>query len=360
MKILLSSFLLLALSLLSFSQAPQSFSYQAIARDATGIGIANQNIGLRISILQNSVTGTSVYTETHTVSTDANGVLNLAIGTGAVTAGTFSSINWGAGTYFVKIEMDITGGTNYVLMGTSQLLSVPYALYAGNVNLTKGNQPFDLYVSDEGTVLALKKITVEKPYTQTPTVTDVDGNIYGTVKIGTQVWMTENLRTTKYNDATLIPNVTNGTNWLNLTSPAYANYNNTANVDTIQAFGRIYNHYAVVTNKLCPTGWHVPTESEFQTLLTYLGPLGNFRMRANNYWSDGGNEINDTYLSVYPSGERYEDFLTAGSGAFWWGSTISTTLPNTGTVLMIYGNGYGTYLNLRPYNSGYAVRCIKN
>src|SRR6187431_700093 len=140
MKILLSSFLLLVLSFLSFSQAPQSFSYQAIARDVAGNGIANQNIGLRISILQGSITGTSVYTETHTVLTDANGVLNLAIGTGAVTAGTFSSINWGEGTYFVKIEMDVTGGTNYVLMGTSQLLSVPYALYAGGVNLSKNNR----------------------------------------------------------------------------------------------------------------------------------------------------------------------------------------------------------------------------
>jgi len=367
MKILFTSLFISALSFIGLCQAPQSFSYQAIARDASGLGISNQNIGLRISILEGSTTGLSVYTETHLIKTDVNGVLNLAIGTGTATNGTFSTINWGAGTYFVQIEMDITGGTTYVLMGTSQLLSVPYALYAGNVNMTKNNTPMEVYISDEGSMHALPKIAVEKPYSPTPSVTDIDGNTYGTVKIGTQVWMTENLRTKKLNDGTPIPNVTNGTDWINLTSPAYANCNNTLNADTINAFGRMYNFYAVNTNKLCPTGWHVPSNAEVQTLLTYLGPLTGFRVRAKEYWTDNRNAINDSKLSAYPAGERIQqyspgEFVGIGTNAAWWSSTASS--GTHAFILMINDNtvsaGYAASLIERQSFTGESVRCVKN
>jgi len=368
MKNLFTSLFFLTLSSISFAQAPQSFSYQAIARNSSGAGISNQNIGLRISILQGSVTGTSVYTETHTALTDANGILNLAIGTGTVTAGAFSAIPWETGTYFVQVEMDITGGTNYVLMGTSQLLSVPYALYAGGVSLSKNNTPFDLYIGDDGTTYALKKITVEHPYSQTPTITDASGNSYGTVKIGTQVWMTENLRTTKLNDGTAIVNVPSGAAWSAATSPAYVNVNNTLNTDTINDFGRFYNFYTVNTNKLCPVGWHVPSEDEFKTLMAYLGPLTNFRIRDAKYWEaqyGNLNAVNDTHLSFYPTGARQNmyspgQFTDIGISTALWTSTATST---TATTLIIYGNF--TYTNNsclipRSFNFGLPVRCIKN
>ena len=125
-------FLIFAIGL--FAQAPQAFKYQAVARDNSGNLIANQSVGFRISILQNSPTGTSVYSETHTVASNNLGLVNLDLGAGNPVSGTFSTINWGSGNYFVKVELDVTGGSNYLFMGTSQLLSVPYALHAQTAN----------------------------------------------------------------------------------------------------------------------------------------------------------------------------------------------------------------------------------
>jgi hypothetical protein len=112
-----------------FGQSPELMSYQAIIRNASDQLVVNQNVGVRISILQGSETGSTVYTETHTESTNDNGLVTLNIGAGN-TSDDFSNIDWGNGTYFIKSETDPTGGTNYSIEGTSQLLSVPYALYA--------------------------------------------------------------------------------------------------------------------------------------------------------------------------------------------------------------------------------------
>ena len=102
------------------------------------------------------------------------------------------------------------------------------------------------------------------------TVTDTDGNVYQTVRIGNQVWMAENLRVTKYNDGTGIPKQTDGIPWSNLTTPAYCYYYNTYNADSIKKFGALYNWYAVDTKKLAPAGWHVPTDSEWTIMENYL------------------------------------------------------------------------------------------
>jgi hypothetical protein len=130
MKKLIFSLSLMLLAISIFAQVPEAFKYQAIARDLSGNVIANQNISLRINILQGSSTGTSVYCETHSVTSNGMGLMNLEIGNGTYVSGSFSGITWGTSTYYIKIEMDATGGTSYVPMGTSQLLSVPYALYA--------------------------------------------------------------------------------------------------------------------------------------------------------------------------------------------------------------------------------------
>ncbi len=118
------------LSLTLFGQAPQKMSYQAVIRDANDALVTNQILGMQISILQGAISGTSVYTETHTPVSNANGLVTLEIGTGMVNTGDFSAIDWGNGPYFLKTQYDLTGGSNYTITGTSQLLSVPYALYA--------------------------------------------------------------------------------------------------------------------------------------------------------------------------------------------------------------------------------------
>lgn len=115
-----------------FAQPPQSFKYQAVARDAGGNLLSSQNVTFRISILQGSAGGTSVYSETHAVISNDFGLANLNIGVGTPVSGNFSTIGWGMNTFFIKVELDPLGGSAYQLMGTSQLLSVPYALYARN------------------------------------------------------------------------------------------------------------------------------------------------------------------------------------------------------------------------------------
>ncbi|WP_415372597.1 DUF1566 domain-containing protein [Patiriisocius sp. Uisw_047] len=114
----------------SFAQSPEKMSYQAVLSDSNDNLINNQAVGMRLSILQNTATGTAVYVETQTVTTNDNGLVTLAIGTGSVISGDFATIDWGGDSYFIQTEMDPTGGDTYTLTGASQLLSVPYALYA--------------------------------------------------------------------------------------------------------------------------------------------------------------------------------------------------------------------------------------
>jgi len=139
---------ILALSTLSiYAQAPKFFKYQAVARDATGQVIANQPIGFRINLLKGSQDGTVIFSETHAVTSNSFGLVNIAIGSGKVETGHFSTISWGADKYFIMIEMDETGGTNYQRIGTSQLLSVPYALYAETSGNDLGKRAADSWTT---------------------------------------------------------------------------------------------------------------------------------------------------------------------------------------------------------------------
>jgi len=115
------------------AQAPQKMTYQAVIRNTSNLLVSSTTVGMRISILQGSPTGTPIYVETQTPMTNTNGLATIEIGAGAVVSGNFSTINWGGSSYFVKTETDPAGGTSYSIVGTSQLNSVPYALYAANV-----------------------------------------------------------------------------------------------------------------------------------------------------------------------------------------------------------------------------------
>jgi hypothetical protein len=121
---------------MTFAQAPQKMSYQSIIRDSAGILVTNTTVGMKISILQGSSTGNAVFVETHTPATNINGLATFEIGNGNPVSGSFSGINWSSGPYYIKSQTDLTGGTNYTITGTSELLSVPYALYAESVNPT--------------------------------------------------------------------------------------------------------------------------------------------------------------------------------------------------------------------------------
>ena len=136
-KILLSLFALMLTVATLFAQAPQKMSYQAVVRNANNALVTNQNVTARISILQGSVNGTPVYVETHSATTNINGLLTIEVGEGTAVSGTMAGIDWANGPFYLKSEIDPTGGINYSIEGTQQLMSVPYALYAGQA----GNVP---------------------------------------------------------------------------------------------------------------------------------------------------------------------------------------------------------------------------
>lgn len=129
MKKLYTFIAVILLNATGFAQAPEKMSYQAVVRNAAGELVSEQSVGMRISILQTNITGTPVFEETHAVTSNANGLVSVEIGMGT-TSDDFSTIDWSTGTYFIQTETDPTGGSNYTISGTSQLMSVPFALHA--------------------------------------------------------------------------------------------------------------------------------------------------------------------------------------------------------------------------------------
>jgi hypothetical protein len=169
---------LLLQSIVALSQVPQGINYQATARNTTGQAIVNQTVNFKFNLIQTLITNNPVYSETFTATTDDLGHVSLVIGQGTVVTGTFSSINWASGPYFLKVDLD--SGTGYVTMGTTQLLSVPYALYASNTatktisgTCTGGSAPSLLtgtgFTATNPSTGAYN-ITFSVPFTTAPTV----------------------------------------------------------------------------------------------------------------------------------------------------------------------------------------------
>ncbi len=169
------------------------------------------------------------------------------------------------------------------------------------------------------------------------TVTDIDGNVYQTITIGTKVWMVENLRVTRYNDGTPIPNVTDKYDWMLLKTGAYCNYNNDTNM--VCSYGRLYNWYAINTNKLCPKGWHIPRNDEWPTFNSSIKSANGF--------------------PAVPGGYRYlGTFENIGNGGYWW--TIDNGNANRAlrTTVLFSEGSINTSMTNKSY--GFSVRCVKD
>ena len=152
MKKLFTILLAVLLTATVWAQSPNKMSYQAVIRNASNNLVTSTAVAMQISILQGSTGGTAVYVETQTPTTSANGLVNIELGGGTVVSGGFSTINWANGPYFIKTETDpdgATGGIAYTITGTSQLLSVPYALYAANAGTATGGGNFTHYIGEE-------------------------------------------------------------------------------------------------------------------------------------------------------------------------------------------------------------------
>jgi uncharacterized protein (TIGR02145 family) len=357
------------------AQIPQQMSYQAVIRNSSNGLVTSGNVGLRISILQGSATGTPVYVETQTPTTNSNGLITIEIGGGTPVTGTFSEIDWSTGTYFIKTETDPLGGTTYTITGTSQMLSVPYSLYAKTAGISDALQ---------SQINMLKNSLAAGGV-----VADYENNVYNTIKIGTQVWMAENLKTTKYNDGTAIPNITVDATWMAATAGAYSDYNNTPSNST--TYGRLYNWYAVDNNSttrvasnggknVCPTGWHVPTDAEWATLTDYLTNNGygyqgsgsdigksmatTFGWNTNPTAGNIGNDQtsnNSSGFSGLPGGYRKADtgtFFGMGFGGYWWSSPAMDASSSWNRTLFLNFPNVYRYGGIKTH--GHSVRCLKD
>ncbi|MRS04947.1 hypothetical protein EG832_17290 [bacterium] len=202
---------------------------------------------------------------------------------------------------------------------------------------------------------------------------DVDGNQYATIKIGTQLWMAENLKTTKYNDNTQIPNVTSNTAWIALTTHAYCWANN--DMATYKPlYGALYNWFAVTNTKLCPTGWRVASDDDFKTLEIALGmtqtQAGATEWRGTDQgkqmknitgWSTGQNGTNSSGFTAMPAGYRsYATGISEGIGmlTYWWTSTQQDA--SIAVYRRVDGDNDKVYRSGTYKRAGKSVRCIKN
>jgi uncharacterized protein (TIGR02145 family) len=194
-------------------------------------------------------------------------------------------------------------------------------------------------------------------------VKDQDANIYKTVKIANQTWMSENLKTTKFNDGTPIPLARENTTWLGLTSPAYCWYDNDSTYKDI--YGALYNGYAVNTGKLCPLGWHVSSDAEWSALVTFLGGEniagGKLKEKGISHWS-GTNPgaTNESGFTALPGGSRYTNgfFFTIKNLGYWWTSIESKTL--NGWYRSLYNRNNSVSRNFYDLTNGFSVRCVKD
>lgn len=528
---------MLSVSLLA--QAPQSFNYQAVVRDASGNVISSTMVGMKISILQGSVSGSAVCVEEFTPTTNSFGLVTLSIG--SLNTTDFAAIDWSDGPYFVKVELDPAGGTSYTEMGTTQLLSVPFALHSQTVEntddadpdpsneiqaisvnndtlylsnggavylgylldntdtqklvlndyylgITNGNEielpsvwsrfgtdisydsgtvtisgikgniqlnlpdafgagghnliigddsyltDIDMYntlgifgitdstigaiklgsdgpvISGSNTNLSVNKemdlnnqkvVNLADPVNNQDAATkayvdglkniiyeemldaglngivnDIDGNLYKTIKIGDQVWMAENLKTTHYADGTPL---VDGTDSVDLTGDyvtKYYFYYGDDSATYAHTYGALYTWAGAMNGAsssdaipsgmqgVCPTGWHMPSDGEWQQMVDYLGGLtvagGKLKETGIIHWKDPNNATNESGYTALPGGYRgYTGnyFYITEQGDFW--SATESVETKAWHRYMYYSTvpigriDYGK-------NVGISVRCVRD
>ena len=390
------------------AQAPQGFNYQATVRNSAGDLIINTNVYFKFNVIQGSLTAVPIFTETHYVSTDDLGQVNLVIGQGTANLGSFSALDWSLGSYYLGIELDT--GNGYLAMGTTQLLSVPYALYAensGNSTPTTPNLEAVLAENNSANNQQIKDLqdptqaqdAATKAYIdalitslqnqidalQPTSVTDQDGNTYDYLTYGDQVWTVENAEMVTYRDGTVIPQVTDNTEWDSLTTGAWSYYDN----DPTK--GKLYNWYAVMgihdtdpntpNKEFAPEGWHVPSDAEWTTLENHLITNGyNYddtttenkiakAMASTTGWNTStntgaiGNDQslnNSSGFNTFPEGYRSGGgpFYNEGYQSGFWSSTENSA--DSAWFRHLYSDGsYITIHNINEQN-GYSVRFVKD
>lgn len=409
MKRIVVNLFLLVLSVCTIAQIPQGISHQAVIRNSANELIINSVIGIKVDILQGSHDGTIVYSETHNPASNSNGLISFVIGQGNVVNGMFEEIDWANGPYFIRTQADPTGGTNYSIEGISQILSVPYALFAGKVNdTTKWQKNADVVYYDQGDVaigtsepepsaaldvtsnqkgfLPPRMTTEERDAIENPAAgliiyntnmhcinffngaewvewgrdpmdtfecgqvfTDPrDNQQYRTVQIGDQCWFAQNLNYGQRIDAN-IPQTNNDQ------TEKYC-YNNAPS--NCLVYGGLYqwnelmaNDSVEFTRGICPDGWRLPNESEWQILLDhYGGPsvAGNALVKSGSSGFDA--LMNGKHENIYGfSGNN--DIST-----FW---TASGSTESTAKSFAISEGNPQVFSNIDLVTNAYGARCLK-
>ena len=399
MKNLITLLVFTIFSVTLFSQAPALIPYQAIARDGAGQPFSSSTLNARFTLHDITATGTVVWQELQTVSTSALGLFTAQLGSSVSLAG----VNWATGAKFMQVEIDL--GNGFVDIGTQQLMSVPYALYAGSVQLNVSETGDTLFVGDGSfvvvpgiseannthgggetttgsTVHSCGAQNVHNPNLSYGSMTDQEGNVYKTIVIGTQEWMAENLNTSIYRNGDAIPTGLSNSQWQNTTQGAWAYYNNDASYAC--PYGKLYNWYACVDPRgLCPTGWHVPSDAEWNVLVKYLDPaadttceycsqsaIAGAMMKSagtieggDGYWYAYDSSVEGTNSSGFsglPGGYRSDlgEYVGMGFNGYWWSSSQFDSYGAWTRRLDFNYATVGRYFTNARF--GWGVRCLRD
>ena len=246
-----------------------------------------------------------------------------------------------------QIELKIENGTYTIIASPGK--NDTSAIYP--INFSEKLYMFKLYaVAGSNKSNEVTTSIVTKP------LVDIEGNEYSFISIGSQVWMTENLRVTKYNDGTPIQNVTDNSAWTQLTSGAYCWYNN--DINNKATYGALYNQFAISTKKLCPIGWHVPSDAEWTTLTNFLGGenIAGGKMKSTAGWDNPNTGATNSSGFTGLSGGRRSNtgsFDDIGIVGDWWSS-------NPYHHMSLYYDKQNIELTAAQYRRGKSIRCIKD
>ena len=290
----------------AFAQAPQKINFQSILRNSSGEIVANKAVNVRISLLAVSANGSNVFSETHAKTTDASGLISIQIGMGTLVSGVFNSINWGNLAHFIKLEVDFNGGSNYVVLGTQELMSVPYALYAGKTDTTLLNltSRFSTKLNVTDTTILSNRINTKLNVTDFPLGT-TPGNI--------QYW--------------------NGTTWVNL-APGLP--------------GQVISMSSTGIPFWSGAAYPTLTTSSVSSITSTSFIVGG------DISSDGGAAVSARGL-VYATTSNptlSNTLLTIGSGTGSFSGSITGLTPNTTYYVRAYatnsaGTGYGNEISFQ-------------
>lgn len=341
--------LLFLLCLAVFIQAPAqtnpSQKIKTAVRNSKGQLVQNTAVSVKYEIVEHSANGAVLFAEVHQGKTKASGEVELVLGTGKTLVGDLATVTESTVDLFLKTYIDLNGGVSFMEMDPARKSQIPYALYAGCVEYNPSITP----------LAEVEKLPNEN------TIVDFDGNVYTTVKIGKQEWLAQNVKSVHYSDGTPI----NG---------AFDYENNTAYTEE---YGKLYTWPATMNGNVsvnsgistiqgvCPTGFHIPSESEWREManhVTALKSLGGKQLKqsGNKHW-ETANGTNTTGFEAVGAG-----FLQMAGGrygnlkkqSYFW--TATQFSPENARILLIYDNGSATLNHNMKKTSGRSVRCVKD